>query len=84
MFDEYEQKGLILTRNWARYSFHSREGVACHEKLDYETIRRYYDLFYKELYLSPYFIWKRLRRGLKTGEIFFDILYFLKTLRYRW
>ncbi len=84
MFEEYDRKGLILTRDWARYSFHSREGVARHENLDYATIRKYYDLFYKELYLSPHFIWKRLRRGFKTGEIFFDLIYFLKTLKYRW
>ncbi len=84
MFEEYERKGLIETRDWARYSFHSREGVARHENLDYKTIRKYYDLFYKELYLSPSFIWKRFRRGLKTGDIFYDLASFLKTLKYRW
>lgn len=84
MFEEYEKKGLIRTHDWSQYQFHSKSGIAKHENLEYETIRKYYDLFYKELYLRPHFIWKRLVRGISTGDILYDIVYFLRTLKYKW
>ncbi|KKR82042.1 MAG: Radical SAM domain protein [Parcubacteria group bacterium GW2011_GWD2_40_9] len=85
VFADWEKKGLIKSRDWSKYIFHAeRSAVYSHPNLDFATIRRYYDKFYRELYLSPRFIWKRFWRGLRTGDIFYDIYYFLKIMPYGW
>lgn len=84
-FNDWDEKGLILSKDWSKYSFHETTSpVYQHPNLTYKTIRQYYDKFYRELYLSPKFILKRFWRGLKTGDIFWDIYYFFKTLPYGW
>jgi len=85
IFEEWDKLGLIKSRDWSRYIFHdSQSFVYEHPNLSYKTIRRYYDRFYRELYLTPHFIMKRFWRGLKNGDLFFDAYYFLKTLPYGW
>ena len=85
VFADWDAKGLIVSKDWSKYIFHADESpVYRHPNLSYNTIRRYYDKFYRELYLSPRFIWKRFWRGLRTGDIFWDAYYFLKTLPYGW
>lgn len=81
LFERWQSEGRILSHNWSDYIFHAAQNnVYKHPTLPYETIRKYYDKFYRELYLSPKFIWKRFMRGLKTGDIFYDAYYFLKSL----
>ena len=85
VFADWDAKGLIVSKDWSKYIFHADESpVYHHPNLSYNTIRRYYDKFYRELYLSPRFIWKRFWRGIRTGDIFYDAYYFLKTLPYGW
>lgn len=81
LFERWKSEGRIVSYDWSKYIFHAAENsVYRHPTLPYETIRRYYDKFYRELYLSPRFIWKRFIRGWKTGDIFYDVYYFLRTL----
>lgn len=81
LFQRWQNEGRIISYDWSKYIFHAAEsGVYRHPTLSYETIRRYYDKFYRELYLSPKFIWKRFTRGLRTGDIFYDAYYFFRTI----
>ncbi|MEK7211870.1 MAG: radical SAM protein, partial [Patescibacteria group bacterium] len=67
LFDRWQSEGRILSYEWSKYIFHAdKSSVYRHPSLPYETIRNYYDKFYRELYFSPKFIWKRFIRGLKT------------------
>ncbi|MFA6254851.1 MAG: radical SAM protein [Patescibacteria group bacterium] len=83
-FDEWNQRGLILSYDWSDYTFHTTKRIAKYPELP-EEIFGYYNTFYRKLYLRPSFMWKRFWRGLKTGQIFFDVYYFMKIfLRFKW
>lgn len=84
-FNEWETRNLIRSHDWADYVLHTKKRIADYPGLEGKNIFQYYDLFYKEIYLKPHFIWKRFARGVKTGEIFYDIYYFLKIfLKFNW
>lgn len=84
LFEEWDKKGLILTKKWEDYSFHSSKRVYRHPNLTDEEIFTYYKKFWRELMLSPNFLLKRIVRDIKTGELFYDFYYFMKTLKFGW
>lgn len=84
-FDEWKEKGLLNSFVWSDYVFHTNKRVAQYPGITNEEMTKYYNLFYRKLYLRPSFIWKRFLKGIKTGGIFFDVYYFLKVfLKFRW
>jgi len=84
LFYNWNKMGLIKTKDWSRYYYHTPDAVYNHPNLGWKTIYKYYNLFYREVYLNPEFITRKFLKDLKNGRIFFDIFYFLKTLRYGW
>jgi len=84
LFKEWDSKGLILTKNWEDYSFHSRNRVYRHPTLTDEQIYKYYKKFWKELLFSPEYLTRRIIRDIKEGELFYDAYYFIKSLNLRW
>jgi len=76
MFVEYEKRGLITSRDWSKYNFHTAPEVYRHPTLDWSVIRRYYSKFYQRYYFRPGYIAKRALRGIATGEIVHDVKYF--------
>jgi len=84
LFLEWDSLGLIKTKNWSKYYYHTPNAVYKHPNMSWETIYKYYNTFYREVYLNPRFISRRILKDLKNGRIFLDLLYFLKTLRYGW
>ncbi len=84
-FNEWEKKGLILSYDWSDYVLHSKKRISAHPNLNKDDIFKYYNSFYRKLYLRPGFIWKRFWRGVKTGDIFYDVYYFFKIFfRFKW
>ena len=79
LFYEYEKEGRIKTKDWAKYNFHHTSEIYDHENLDWETIQRYYQLFYRKFYFRPGYIARMLMKGARTGNIFYYAYYFLKT-----
>ena len=80
MFDEYDEQGLILTKDWSRYLFHDlTDPVYNHPNLSWETISNYYKRAYRQFYFRPKFIARRVWKGITTGKIIHDVGYFLKT-----
>lgn len=73
LFEEFEKKGIIKTKDWSRYNFHTASKVYDHPNLDWETLQKYYDKFHKRFYFRPKYIANRLFRSIKKGEIFDDI-----------
>ncbi|MBS3065515.1 hypothetical protein J4229_00495 [Candidatus Pacearchaeota archaeon] len=66
---EFEKKGLLKTKDWSRYNFHTASKVYNHPKLDWETLESYYDKFHKRFYFRPAYIVKRLVASVKKGEL---------------
>lgn len=73
LFDDFEKKGLIKTKDWSRYNFHTASKVYTHPTLDWDTLEKYYDKFHKRFYFRPSYMVKRLIRSLKKGELLDDI-----------
>jgi len=73
IFEEFEKKGLLRTKDWSKYNFHTASRVYDHPKLEWDTMERYYAKFHKQFYFRPKYIINRLARSIKKKEIFDDI-----------
>jgi anaerobic magnesium-protoporphyrin IX monomethyl ester cyclase len=81
MFQDFARKGLIRTYDWDQYYAYSSEQLFAHPQLEFQTIERFMRTAYrKTIITNPGFILRRIRRGFKTGEFFWDVYYFLKFL----
>ena len=84
LYNQLDSQGLIKSKDWKYYNYHNPNKIYNHENLSWEEIYAARKNFYKQIYLTPGFIYRRIIRGIKTGEIFYDIFYFLKSLKYDW
>lgn len=79
MFNEYVRENLIRSFDWDEYHIYTERFLFAHRHLDYETILRYMKLAYRRAILTnPGFIFRRIKRGIRTGEFFWDAYYGLK------
>ena len=79
MFNDYARLGLIRSFDWDKYFIYSDEPLFAHRNLTQEKISEFIDLAFKRAILfNPGFVLRRVIRGLKTGEFFWDMLYALK------
>ncbi|MDP3026552.1 MAG: radical SAM protein [Nanoarchaeota archaeon] len=69
IFEEFEKKGLLVTKDWNKYNFHTASKVYKHPKLSWETLEKYYGKFHKKFYFRPGYIAKRLWLSLKKREL---------------
>lgn len=79
VFDEFEKKGLLLTKDWSKYNFHTSSKVYNHPTLSWEILEEYYNKFHKKFYFRPNYIVKRFFRSIKKGEIIDDLKMAFKT-----
>lgn len=79
MFKEYRQKGLVRSYNWDEYFIYTERALFAHPNLSFETVREYARLAYRRAVLTnPAFIVRRLWRGIRTREFFWDVYYFFR------
>lgn len=79
MFNEYVSENLIRSYDWDEYHIYTERPLFAHRKLKYETILEYMALAYRRAILfNPRFILRRLARGVRTGEFFWDLYYGVK------
>lgn len=79
MFKDYRQKGFIRSYNWDDYFIYSTAPLFAHEKLSYQLVLDYMKKGYRRaILLNPGFIFRRIWRGIKTLEFFWDAYYFIK------
>jgi len=79
MFKEYRQKGMIRSYNWDDYFIYSEQPLFSHSNLSFEKVHEFARLAYRRAVLTnPAFILRRLWRGIKTKEFFWDAYYFMK------
>lgn len=63
-FIEWKSQNRIKTTNWDEYIFHKKgPKIFEHPNLDWQTIDEYYDRAYREFYLRPKYIIKRIFKG---------------------
>lgn len=78
MFEDYLNGGLVKSFNWDDYFVYSAEPIFAHTNLSYQTIQKHMSIAYKKAILTNFsFIGRRIWRGVKTGELFWDIYYAL-------
>ncbi len=79
MFYELDKLGRIRTLDWEKFKFYSPPSTIYeHQNLSWSTIERYYVKFYREVYLNPQFIAKRVKSSIKNKTFIDDIKMFLQ------
>ncbi len=79
-YKELKSEGRIKAENWSRYICHNiDEPLFDHPHLAWPIIHTYYQKAFRDFYLNPAYIARRLIRSLKTGDLIYDIRYFLKS-----
>ncbi|MFA5339546.1 MAG: radical SAM protein [Candidatus Omnitrophota bacterium] len=79
IFDEFEKKGLIKTRDWRKYNFHNASEIYVHPNLDWMTLNRYYNKFHRRFYLRSNYIFRHFFRSLFRGRLIDDLISAFKT-----
>lgn len=80
LYRQYEEKGLIKSKDWTLYNLHKAEHIYQHPNLSHEILKKYYDKFYYKFYLNPKWLLRRLYYSIKNKTLFLDIYYGLQTL----
>ena len=79
MFNNYIDKGLVRSFDWDEYMNFTAQDLFAHENLSFSTIQQYMRKFFRRCILfNPRFIIRRLIRGIRTGEFFWDVYYAAK------
>ena len=79
MFNNYIDKGLVRSFDWDEYMSFTAQDLFAHENLSFSTIQKYMQKFFRRCILfNPGFIIRRLIRGIRTGEFFWDLYYALR------
>lgn len=73
VFEEFDKKGLLITKDWSKYNFHTASKVYNHPTLSWEVLESYYDKFHKRFYFRPSYMAKRLFLSIKKGELMDNI-----------
>lgn len=73
LFDELDRRGLIRTRDWSKYNFHTASKVYTHPHLSWETLQKYYIKFHRKFYFRPSYLIRRLIKSIKKRELFEDL-----------
>ena len=79
IFDEFEKKGLIKTRDWRKYNFHNASEIYNHPSLDWGTLNRYYDKFHCRFYIRFNYIFRHFFRSLRQGRLIADLISAFRT-----
>ncbi|MBU0929645.1 MAG: B12-binding domain-containing radical SAM protein [Nanoarchaeota archaeon] len=79
LFYEWEKQGIIKTKDWSKYNFHSASKVYDHPNLSWDILEKYYHKAYREFYFRPSYLAKRLIKDIKEHRLLTEIYYAFKT-----
>lgn len=79
VFEQFEKEGRIKTKDWSQYNFHKVGDVYIHPHLSAETLKKYYNMFYRSFYFNPSFLKMRIIKSLKDHTFWRDVYYGAKT-----
>ena len=79
IFNDLDKKGLIKTHDWEKFKFYSTPStIYDHQNLSWPTIEKYYSRFYREIYLNPKFILKRIKKSIINKTLIDDLKMFIQ------
>jgi anaerobic magnesium-protoporphyrin IX monomethyl ester cyclase len=79
MFKEYRQKGLVRSYDWDEYFIYSEEPLFAHPNLSFQVVKKYMNrAYWRTVVANPAFVLRRVWRGIRTGEFFWDLYYFIR------
>ncbi|MDP7422718.1 MAG: hypothetical protein QGH40_12630 [bacterium] len=73
LFEEWEKKGYILSKNWDEYGFYQEKKIYEHPNLSWEMLTKYLDMSYKSFYFSPSYMISRFFSSIKNGSLVDDL-----------
>jgi anaerobic magnesium-protoporphyrin IX monomethyl ester cyclase len=79
IYEQWEEKGFIISRDWSKYNFHTASKVYKHPNISWETLDKYYHKFYRRFYFNPKYIFRKLRQDIRTGRLGITLRYAIKT-----
>lgn len=81
MFKDYFDEGRIRSFDWDDYHMDTQHLLYTHRSLSHQAILDFMKRAYRRCVLfNPAYIVRRLIRGIRTGEFFWDMFYFIKYL----
>jgi len=79
MFNDLVAAGLIRSYDWDRYQIYSDDALFVHRHLGADVVPRYMELAYRRAIVTNLpFLARRIARGLRTGQVFWDVWYGLR------
>ncbi len=79
MFHEYFAEGLVKSFDWDEYHARTSEPLFNHRSLTHQSIQEHLARAHRDaMWMNPAFLARRLRRGVRTGEFFWDVYYGIK------
>jgi radical SAM superfamily enzyme YgiQ (UPF0313 family) len=79
-YKELKSEDRILSCDWTKYNCHQIDHpLFKHPNLTWESLSAYYKKAFREFYLRPTYVLRRLIRDIRRGDIFSDVEYCLKT-----
>ena len=76
MFNDYIREGLVRSFNWDDYHARTAVNLFAHRRLTHDDIQLHLKPAHREAILAnPAFLIRRIRRGFRTGEFFWDLYY---------
>ena len=80
IFKEWDEKGCIKTKDWAKYNFYAPyEAIYEHPTVPHSILNKSYRNAYLAFYFDPSFLLRRFFGGIKRGVLLRDIKLFFKT-----
>lgn len=74
LFNELSENNQIKTYDWEMFKFYTMPStIYNHKNLSWKTINKYYNKFYRAVYLNPRFIFRKLKSSIKNKTILEDI-----------
>jgi len=78
-YRELKEAGRIRTEDWSQYNCHQTAlPLFDHPNISWQTLERYYKQSFRDYYLRPAYVARRVARSLKAGDLFHDAYYFFK------
>ncbi len=74
LFESLDREGRILTKDWNKYNLYlPMNAIYRHPNLDWDTVNRYFNAFYRRFYFRPRYMARRLFKSLSGGTLLRDI-----------
>ena len=81
IFKDYFDQGMIRSFDWDAYHMYTQQMLFIHRNLSHQAVLDFMKRGYRRAVLfNLSYIVRRLIRGIRTGEFFWDLFYFFKYL----